>query len=205
MPFHFTCEQCGKAFTRGNRRNHGKPIRFCSNACYRAIRLPIPQPDGTLLIPLTKGQFAIIDAADLPLVAGYNWHACRKGSTWYAQRPDTTTLPGRYLHVKMHHAIRGTSAMTDHVDRNGLNNRRSNLRPASSSQNVANTKMRHDNTSGFRGVVWDRRKQKWEARLHVQKRKRFLGYFADVRDAARAYDTAALEAFGEFASLNFPD
>jgi hypothetical protein len=92
----------------------------------------------------------------------------------------------------------------DHEDGNGLNNQRSNLRIASPTQNQGNARRRKDNTSGYKGVSWYRRTNKWKAHIRVDKKLRHLGYFIDLTDAARAYDAAALEHFGEFAHLNFP-
>ncbi len=93
----------------------------------------------------------------------------------------------------------------DHIDGNGLNNRRSNLRPASNSQQVANQGVRSDNTSGYKGVTWREDRGKWEAKIQSGGKRRCLGLFDDKIEAAKVYDHAALEAFGEFAVLNFPD
>jgi hypothetical protein len=103
----------------------------------------------------------------------------------------------------MHRVIAGTAGhlQTDHKDGDGLNNRRSNLRPCTSAQNKANVGLRSDNRSGFRGVSRNAQDNCWIARIQG----RHIGVFRDAVDAARAYDDAARKAFGEFAHLNFPD
>jgi hypothetical protein len=93
----------------------------------------------------------------------------------------------------------------DHINRCKLDNRRANLRAATNRQNLGNMGLLRSNTSGFRGVSWRKRRQKWEASISVDGRNIFLGHFTDKAEAARAYDDAAKRSFGEFARLNFPD
>lgn len=157
-------------------------------------------------IPLGGGQFALIDAADLPLVSGYRWRSM-------------ATPTGRYYAIVnvgkrtiyMHRLIAATpdGMVTDHANNDGLDNRRANLRPATWTQNIVNVeKVRvrsgRPATSRYKGVSWDKEKQKWHARIR-NGRTIFLGRYESEIDAARAYDVAALAAYGEFAVLNFPD
>jgi hypothetical protein len=93
----------------------------------------------------------------------------------------------------------------DHINRDTLNNQLSNLRLATDSQQAQNRRLRSDNTSGYRGVGWNKGARKWRARITVDGKVIFIGDFADKEEAARAYDAAAIEHFGEFAVLNFPD
>lgn len=88
----------------------------------------------------------------------------------------------------------------DHVDRNPSNNRISNLRIASRSQNVANSPSRKSSKSGVKGVHWDSVSQKWKAQIHFNGKKKSLGRFKSIEKAAEAYARAAEVAFGEFAS-----
>jgi len=90
----------------------------------------------------------------------------------------------------------------DHIDRNGLNNRRINLRAASAGQNKANQGKYRNNTSGYKSVYLERDSQRWRAMLRICGRHVHLGRFDDPHIAARAYNEAALKHFGEFACLN---
>jgi len=154
-------------------------------------------------VPLTQGKVALIDDEDNPLVSKYKWQAHRDSkanNTYYA----TTTIrrsDGKRTTLQMHNLILGCKRV-DHKDNNGLNNQRSNLRPATHSQNGANTGTIR-NKSGFKGVCFER--DRWRAAIRVEGRLIFLGYFNTPKSAARAYDYAARIHFGDFARLNFPD
>lgn len=87
----------------------------------------------------------------------------------------------------------------DHKNRNGLDCRRENLRAATSSQNLGNTAKKRTNTSGFKGVYWHRKLNKWFAQITCNGKQRHLGCFAEKEAAADAYIRAAKELFGEFA------
>jgi hypothetical protein len=87
----------------------------------------------------------------------------------------------------------------DHRDTNRSNNTWLNLRPATRSQNMANCPVRKTNTSGYKGVSWHRQRNKWNAYITVDYKRKSLGYFDDIEKAKAAYGAAALEHFGEFA------
>jgi len=87
----------------------------------------------------------------------------------------------------------------DHANGNGLDNRIANLRPATKQLNSANRGLPANNTSGYKGVVWFKRKQKWMARIKVNGKGIHLGYFTDKEEAALAYIKAAEQHFGDFA------
>lgn len=103
----------------------------------------------------------------------------------------------------MHHEILAVAdgLEVDHIDGDGLNNRRSNLREADDVQQGANKRNRK-HSSRFKGVSWDQRKKRWRASIRVAYKLKNLGRFAREEDAARAYDEAAITAFGRFARLN---
>lgn len=159
-------------------------------------------------IPLTKGYTAIVDDEDYERFGGFKWCASKgvADRTYYAVRATTGPHPTRKT-IRLHRAILGAPAGTqvDHVNRDGLDNRRANLRLATRSQNRANSEKRIDGlASRFKGVCWERSRGRWMARIGVDGRKRHLGYFDDEEQAARAYDRAARAQWGEFARPNFP-
>jgi hypothetical protein len=97
--------------------------------------------------------------------------------------------------------------VVDHINHNGLDNRKANIRPATRAQNNFNKLIvkRKDSSSKYKGVNWKKCKKKWQARIHVNGECKFIGYFKDEIQAAKAYDKAAKKYHGEFASLNFPN
>jgi hypothetical protein len=90
----------------------------------------------------------------------------------------------------------------DHIDGDGLNNRRSILRLATRTQIRRNSKRPSNNTSGWKGVLWDKAKRKWRARICVNNIKKSLGRFHTKEEAAYAYDRTAIRLFGQFARVN---
>ena len=158
----------------------------------------------TRQILLTQGQIALIDDQDYELVSRYRWYAKWDKSTqgFYAIR-NTPTVNGKRTTVRMHTFLMGGA--TDHVNHDTLDNRRRNLRLATKSQNGANRRINRNNSSGYRGVHWDRRNKRWRASISHDGHRRSLGYFDDLKNAAQAYDNAARVLFGEFAYLNFPE
>lgn len=147
-------------------------------------------------IPLGRsGMVAIVDAADYERVAAHRWYVHRNGRVTYARRRNGPQL---------HSFLTGWD-LVDHADGDGLNNCRSNLRPATRAENARNRRGRAIATSQFKGVSWKRRNSSWAAAIWANGRSRYLGLFSAEVAAARAYDAAAREAFGAFARLNFPD
>lgn len=147
-------------------------------------------------IPLSRGLVALVDDADYEMLIGLgSWHAKPGGKTLYARLNR-----GRKLY--MHKVLTGWP-ITDHINRNGLDNRRANLRPATASQNQAN-RVAPVSNCGYKGVNLEP-SGKWRARLVVRGQVINLGCTFDTAlDAAQAYDAAAIEHFGEFARPNLP-
>ncbi len=163
---------------------------------------PILVEGQVAYVPLTKGYEAIIDAADVPLVEGANWHALEstKGGTVYATR--TILRDGKRQHLLMHRALLGVddpSVEVDHRDGDGLNNRRSvNLRVGTKSENQCNARLRRDNKTGFKGVFYYRPTDTWRASIRYQGKQLHLGYHRCPTAAALAYARASRELHGEF-------
>jgi hypothetical protein len=154
-------------------------------------------------IPLANDRgFVVVDAADAQLVSQYRWQlrqGRKPGYTSYASR----RLSGATQYI--HTFLTGWPEV-DHEDGDGLNNCRSNLRPATRGQNNANQgpQDRPGKLSTFKGVTWYATHERWVARIRVDGRLRSLGYFTSEEAAARAYDNAAQAAWPGYAYLNFP-
>lgn len=152
-------------------------------------------------IPLSgskaNGRTALVDVDDYPIVAGYTWRVFEApGDGPYAQ--TSVFINGVRTTRRMHRIL--SSVEVDHQNRNGLDNRRANLRPATRSQNTANTRGK-GGKSPYKGV--HKSGHNWRAQITVNYRKHQLGSFKSDLEAARAYDVAARQFFGEFAFTNF--
>lgn len=158
-----------------------------------------------LAVPVGSGLFAIIDHADRELVCGHRWHVCRFGKRLYAYRRTETRArsPRQFMHRLILGLPAGCVPEVDHVNGNGLDNRRGNLRAAQHIDNARNRGPNANNRTGFKGVHWHQGARKWRAKIHVRGVSQHLGLFHDPVDAALAYDLAALDHFGEFAWTNF--
>jgi hypothetical protein len=157
-------------------------------------------------VSLGGERHAVIDESDAELILVHKWWARRSFNTWYACARIGGDDGVRRL-IDMHRLIMGKppATMVDHRDGDGLNNRRSNLRLCTPSQNQQNRRRDARNTSGYRGVTYHKQVGKWQAQLMHEGRMHYLGVFCDPRDAALAYDAMAIERFGDFANLNFPE
>jgi len=152
------------------------------------------------------GAEAIVDDKDYADLARWVWTLERRGNRVYARRLSYEGSVRRSIY--MHRQIAERVGLVqqkcdiDHADANGLNNCRSNLRPATRSQNNANQRLSTRNKSGFKGVYWSGTACKWAAQIGVAGKRVYLGLFGDERSAAQRYNKAAMEHYGPFARLN---
>jgi len=171
----------------------------CGTACrnYRA-KPPVPTGENVKRIPLTNGFYAYVDAEDYEWLNQWHWRACSGG---YAGR----TEKGRaiYMHREIMQPPKGK--IVDHVNGNGYDNTRANLRNITWRENMHNKGKHAVTASIYKGVGRHKRSGKWFARIWCMGERMWLGYFTDEAEAARAYDRKAVEIFGEFARLNFPE
>lgn len=169
----------------------------------RVFRHDVTQPSDPSyrLIALTRGCNAIVDSIDYEWLNRWNWQPiCPDGQFYAACR-----INGTYTY--MHRLIIGcqtTQEEADHKNHDTLDNRRGNLRKCTSAQNKWNLRIPTHNSSGFKGVSWDKTRHKWMSKIMLGRRTINIGRFDSVEDAARAYDSRAVELFGEFAHINFP-
>lgn len=161
---------------------------------------PIRVDGDVAYIPLTRGKVAVIDAADVPLVEGLFWHAMPGRKTWYAA--SRIKERGNRIFL-LHRIIMGADSPTgyDHEDRNGLNCRRANLRPATPAQNGANRPAQSNNSSGTKGVFFNGQRGNWMAALKVNGVFVLRRQFKSRDAAAAAYEAACREHNQEFAHL----
>lgn len=150
------------------------------------------------------GSFeVIVDDADWDEVKKYKWHIGKqpKRKAIYARRNEYVNGKRPPKEVALHTHLTGYK-MTDHINGNGLDCRRSNMREATVTQNRHNTGIRKDNRSGYKGVSWDKDENKWVVRIQKDNKNKTIGRYDTKEAAARAYNEAAKKYHGEFARLN---
>lgn len=145
---------------------------------------------------LGEGKYAIVDDSDWSLVSKYRWYLLKLG---YVVR-SVGRNKKQFLHREIMQPPKGFEV--DHINGDRLDNRRAKLRICTHSQNGKNLKKRKNNKFGLKGVGWARREQMYRARIMVNYKDIHLGYFHTVKDAAKAYNEAARQYFGEYARLN---
>ena len=154
-------------------------------------------------IGLTQDRVALVDDEDFEYLNQFRWCALKVKNTFYAVR-NSVGANGKRMTVLMHRIINETpdGLEVDHIDSNGLNNQKNNLRNCTHAQNLRNQKKNKNNTSGFKGVFWKKDKKKWQASLRVNNKDLHVGYYKDKINAAYAYNDAAIKYYGEFAKIN---
>ncbi len=147
------------------------------------------------LIELSQNKECIVDEEDFTLLSQWSWYY----DTGYATRHNGNKK------VRMHRQLTGNVVgfVVDHINGNTLDNRKSNLRLCSVRDNIRNRKLNKNNKSGYKGVSWDIKANKWRARIMINRKEKHLGTFGNKVDAAKCYDSASIKYFGEFGKLNF--
>jgi hypothetical protein len=158
----------------------------------------------TLEIPLTQGFVAIVDRDDATRVLAHEWQVLHGPHTTYARTSVPNTGHGPRQITRMLHVFLMGVPLVDHINGDGLDNRRANLRAATSMANAQNRRLFRNNTSGYKGVSWHPQRERWWAQIMADGKKRSLKLHDTPEEAARAYDVAARELHGDFATLNFP-
>jgi hypothetical protein len=155
-------------------------------------------------LKLSQGKFAVVDDEDYEELAKYKWRAQKGGYTFYAVR-SSYLKDGKHNVILMHRVILDApkGMFVDHINGDGLDNRRCNLRLCTHAENIRNSKTRRDNTSGYKGVYLLKHDRKWCACLSVNGVTRHLGRFTTPEAAARAYNEAAEKYYGRFARTNY--
>lgn len=170
---------------------------------------PEPAPiESCKWIALTQGKFALVDAEDFEWLNQFSWVYAKGYARSGIYNPE---IQKTRLH-SMHRMITkpsGTSSrgyadvIVDHINGNTLDNRKANLRFTNVSGNLQNQRKRtKQTTSSFKGVSWNKEKQKWQVKIKANGKHIWLGYFDLEKEAARTYNEAAIRLFGEFANLN---
>jgi len=164
--------------------------------CRNYRRRP-PEPSAQAKrIPLDNGLYAYVDAADYECLSQFNW---RQQNGYAARRKKSRVV---YMHRELMKPARGMTV--DHKNHNRLDNTRENLRVCTQQENSHNNGKHMGSSSRFKGVGYNSEKQKWFAKAYIEGERIWLGYHDEEVAAAKAYDAKAVELFGEFAHLNFP-
>lgn len=157
-------------------------------------------------IQLTQGKIAIVDGEDFELLNQWKWYYRKSAGkkTGYALR-NQYMEGGIQKTIQMHRVILNcpdVSTQVDHINGDGIDNRKSNLRTCTANGNVQNQGLRKCNTTGYKGIIFRPDLKKWQAYITADRKRIHLGYHQDKKIAALAYNEAALKYHGEFARLN---
>lgn len=152
-------------------------------------------------IKLTQNKVTFVDDEDYPILNEYQWYYNSK-RTGYAVRNGVNPVTNKPCMIYMHREVNKTPAgmFTDHIDGNGLNNTRANLRTCTHSENMWNTKQRINNTSGYKGVYFYNKTKKWKSQIQINGKRKSLGYFTSPELAYEFYCLAADMLHGNFAN-----
>jgi hypothetical protein len=154
----------------------------------------------------TGGEVLLLDEADAWVMEKYSLAVDRKGTNTYIRTTPKGRGAAKQKRGYLHRVLMNCPAnmQVDHIDGNGLNNTRSNLRLASPSQNMHNKGPGNHNTSGHKGVYWSKDRKRWFAKIVVLGREFKRGYFHNAQDAAVAYASLAAKHVPEFCKIDTP-
>lgn len=151
-------------------------------------------------IVISDGTSVIVDTDDYDRLMKRKWSANGNGYAVIGIHLGNRKYKKVYMHREIVRAADGEQV--DHINGNKADNRKCNLRISTKQQNAMNIGLRQNNKSGYKGVRYEARRNKWRAEIKKDYRNVFLGYFNNKHDAAKAYNVAAVELHGEFANLN---
>lgn len=208
IAWHCSCD-CGKKVVALGARLKEGSIRSCG--CFQKETVAelgknsrkIWQPilcDSYSKIPLNNGEYALVDTEDLDIVKNYTWY---KDNNGYVRTRFYKTKKAVAIHSLV--LPHNKEFCIDHISMNKLDNRKSNLRVVTYSKNSSNTNVHVNNTSGYRGVTFDKSVKKWRAYITRDKHINRIGRFDTPELAAKAYDEYCRKYDGNHARLNFPN
>ncbi len=143
---------------------------------------------------LSRNRFALVDDRDFEWLNQWKWCFNTSGYAVRVPRVNGEKRPTIYMHAEILRAPKGMHV--DHINRDKLDNRRSNLRIVTPSQNQFNRRIQSNNTSGYKGIEWFARTGKWKVCIGVMRKLIHLGYFSDINDAIEARAKAEIRYFG---------
>ena len=214
-----SCEDCEHSratvgagemiFTCDRKKPSHRLIVLATDSCEKFVRsreliaphLAAALAEGAKLIPLTRGKFAIVDAEDYESLDRYKWHANKGSRTYYARSRKNGKM------IRMHRVITNApkGLVVDHINHNGADNRKKNLRICTYAENSHNRRCGRRGSSKYKGVSRCKKKELFLACIRCDGKHYHLGRFKSEIAAAKAYDKKARELFGQFAYLNFPE
>ncbi|MBI4675021.1 MAG: HNH endonuclease [Chloroflexi bacterium] len=174
------------------------PSRKHAKRSIQSVETPQPPDEQCCYIPLTRNAFALVDNSDFEWLNQWNWILSNSRGRLYARRAISRFEGGGS--IVMHRQIMDPPAgmEVDHINGDGLDNRRANLRLVTKEQNLRSRRTFKNNTSGYKGVVFNSKNGRWRASLNI-------GTFDTPEEAARAYDRVIRNLFGSLAKPNFDE
>jgi len=159
-------------------------------------------------IPLTQGKVALVDAEDYERLSVHSWYAYKSEHTFYARRNIWTGIKKQtaiQMHREIMHCFPGDGTIIDHINFNGLDNRKENIRIVQRELNIHRRHKQRNNTSGYIGVFYKKSKRLWYSTINIDGKRYQCGSSKDIMKVVRNRDKIAFEHYGKDAILNFPE